>query len=62
MEIFLDEVFGRLCSEKETESLPKKTKEIKSKKGMGHFKLIGSLINFVNSLPKVIGIIDCYIT
>lgn len=58
----MDEVFGRLCSEKETEHLPKKTKEIKSKKGMNNFKLIGSLISFVNSLPKIIGIIDHYVT
>lgn len=34
MEILLDEVFGRLCTEKDTETLPKKTKELKSKKGM----------------------------
>ncbi|CAD8051778.1 unnamed protein product [Paramecium sonneborni] len=62
MEILLDEVFGRLCTEKDTETLPKKTKEIKSKKGMQNFKIVGSLINFVNSLPKLIGTIDYYIT
>lgn len=58
IDIILDEIYGRLHNEKEEDNLPKKCKEIKSKKGYTNFKIIGSIINFINTTPKVIGIID----
>lgn len=47
-----------MSSEKEEDNLPKKTKEIKSKKGAQNFRTIGKMIDFVNTLPKMIGVMD----
>lgn len=58
MEIFLEEVFGMVGSEKEEQNLPKKTKEIKSKKGIQNFRMVGRIIDFVSTLPTLIGIMD----
>lgn len=60
VEVVLDEIYGRVQSEKEEENLPKKCKEIKSRKGLSSFKHIGQLIDFVHTTPKLLGIMDKY--
>ena len=41
LELFLDEIYGRLSDEKESENMPKKIKEVKSHKALDSITIIG---------------------